>query len=216
MVLGGLLLFYLLASFAGCFFYAEEIPLVRLVLTVLLYTFILTLITLINLRRGDSWSDTYGMGYRELRKLSLSPVIYLLSLPLLVAAAKAWHWLLQHAAGQAVDLQEVAQVITQELSWLQMLYILMAIVVAPFFEEIVFRGIVFPYFVKHTGLARGTLLVSLLFAMLHFHLPSLVPLMLLSALLCLVYWRSGSLWIGIGMHGIFNTVSILVLNLAEP
>lgn len=215
MVLGALLLFYFFASFAGRFFYEEEIPLVRLVLTVLLYTFILTLVALINLRRGDSWSSAYGMGYRQLGKLTLSPLIYLAALPFLLAAAKAWHWLLQHAAGQAIELQEVAQLISQELTWLQVLYIVMAIAFAPFFEEIIFRGIVFPYFVKYTGLARGTLLVSVLFAMLHFHLPSFIPLVLLSALLCMLYWRSGSLWIGIGLHGIFNAVSILVLNLNE-
>jgi membrane protease YdiL (CAAX protease family) len=214
-VLGGLFLFYFFASFTGCFFYEEQIPQVRLAVTFLLYLSILALIIFINRRRGDSWSSGYGMGYRQLNKLALSPLIYLVTLPFLIAAAKGWHLLLEKTAGQTIELQEVAQVVTQELSWLQILTILMAVSVAPFFEEIVFRGIAFPYFVKHAGLAKGTLLVSVLFAVLHFHLPSLIPLMLLSALLCLVYWRSGSLWIGIGIHGIFNTVSILVLNLTR-
>ena len=214
-VLGGLLLFYLFASFTGIFFYEEQIPLARLVLTVLLYIFILTLIALINQRRGDTWSGSYGMGYRQLGKLVLSPLIYLAALPFFIASAKAWHWLLQNVSGRAVELQEVAQVVSQERSWLQVLYIVMAIAGAPFFEEILFRGILFPYFVKHAGLARSTVLVSVLFALLHFHLPSFIPLGLLSALLCLLYWRSGSLWIGIGVHGIFNAVSILALRLIE-
>ena len=48
---------------------------------------------------------------------------------------------------------------------------------------------------------------------MHFHLPSFAALFLLSGALCLAYWRTGSLWVSIGMHTIFNAVSILALNI---
>lgn len=214
-VLGTLLLLYVLASGIGLFFCEEQIPAAQLATTFVISAIMVVLVTLVNRRRGGSWAATFGMGFRQLRKLSLSPLFYLATLPILMLAAKAWHLLLQYGFGVKIDLQEVARIFTQELSWLQILYILMAVFVAPFFEELMFRGMVFPYLAKRVGLAGGTALVSLLFAGMHFHLPSFVPLFLLSAALCLVYWRTGSLWVGIGMHAIFNGVTILALNLME-
>ena len=210
-VLGVLLLLYALASGVGLFFHEEQIPLVQLATTLLIYLVVVVAITLLNRHRGGSWAGGFGMGFRQLKKLSLSPLLYLATLPILLLAAKAWHLLLQYGFGVEIELQKVAQIFTQELSWLQIIYVLMAVFVAPFYEELIFRGLVFPYLAKRAGLAGGTALVSLLFAGMHFHLPSFVPLVLLSAVLCLAYWRTGSLWVGIGMHAIFNAVSILAL-----
>ena len=214
-VLGVLLLLYALASGVGLFFYEEQIPQAQLASTLLVYSIVMALIALVNRRRGGSWAIDFGMGFRQLRKLALSPLLYLATLPFLMLAATVWHLLLQYGFGVKIELQEVAQIFTQELSWLQLLYILMAIIVAPLYEELMFRGMVFPYLVKRVGLAGGTVLVSLLFAGMHFHLPSFVPLLLLSAVFCLAYWRTGSLWVGIGIHAIFNGVSILALTLTR-
>jgi membrane protease YdiL (CAAX protease family) len=211
-VLGALLLFHFLASFAGLFFYEEQIPLVKLVATVLMYVIIGTLITLINHRCVGSWTDNFGMGFKQLKKLILSPVFYLASLPFLAMTVNIWHLILQHAAGLEIALQDVAQAVTQETSWLQIFYILMAVFAAPLIEEVLFRGILFPYLAKHTGPTKGILLVSVFFAVIHFHLPSFVPLLLFSAVLCLAYWRTGSLWVSIGMHAIHNAVTILALH----
>lgn len=213
-VLGALFLLHLLASFSGLLFYEEQIPLARLCITLLIYVLIIILVAAINHRRGGSWAESCGMGLRNLKKLALSPVFYLAAIPFLMLATKAYHLLLQHVFGMEMELQEVAKIIAQKLSWLQVLYTLTAIFAAPIYEELLFRGLVFPYLVKRAGLAGGTALVSLLFALLHFHIPSLVPLFLLSCALCLAYWRTGSLWVNIGMHTIFNAVSILVLNMA--
>ncbi len=211
-VLGALLLLYFLASFVGIFFCEEQIPMVRLATTLLIYTVIVVLIALLNHRRGGSWADTCGMGFRQLKRLALSPVFYLATLPLLIVTANAWHLLLRYVTGREIELQDVAQAVTQEPSWLRTLYILTAVFAAPLFEEVLFRGMIFPYLVKHAGLAKGTLLISLSFAVMHFHPPSFVPLVLLSAALCLAYWRTGSLWVSIGMHAIHNAVTILALH----
>lgn len=211
-VLGALLLLYFLASFAGIFFYEEQIPLVRLATTILIYTILGVLIALINQRCGGAWTDRYGMGFKQLKKLLFPPLFYLAFLPLLIVTANAWHLLLQQVTGLEIELQDVAQAVTQEPSWLRTLYILTAVFAAPLFEEVLFRGMLFPYLVKYTGLAKGTLLVSLSFAVMHFHPPSFVPLLLFSAILCLAYWRTGSLWVSIGIHAIHNAVTILALH----
>lgn len=76
-----------------------------------------------------------------------------------------------------------------------------------------FRGILFPFLVQRVGLKWGIVAVSALFAVIHLHVPSMLALFLLSAGLCVAYWRTGSLWVSIGMHAIFNGVTILLLKL---
>lgn len=212
LILGTHLLLFLLASFTGLFFYEEQIPAAELAITYLIYILVLGLIHFICRQRGGTWASSFGLGLRQLKFLALSPLLYLIVFPLLVLAANAWHFLLEGSSGQEAELQDVAKAITNETSWLQGLYIFTAIVIAPLFEEVMFRGLLFPYLAKRGGLALGITMTALFFAVVHFHLPSFVPLALLSAALCLAYWRTGSLWICIGMHTIFNTVTILVLN----
>ncbi len=212
-VLGTLFLLYFLASFVGLFFHEEQMPLARLILTFLIYAIVLATITLIHRKCGGSWSVDFGMGARNLKTLALAPLIYLAALPLLLLTAQFSQLLMQHLFGIEPELQDVAKIFSQDPSILQVLYAIMAIGAAPLYEEIMFRGLIFPYLVKHMGLAQGTLLISMLFAMMHFHLPSFAPLLLLSVVLCLAYWRTGSLWVSIGVHLLFNAVSILALNL---
>ena len=150
--------------------------------------------------------------FRQMKHLRLAPLFYLAVIPFLMFATHGYHFLLQQFFDFELELQDAAQVVIGEWSWLELLYTAVAIFVAPLFEELIFRGILFPYFVKRVGVAGGTALVSLVFAAMHFHVPSVVPLYLLSSALCLAYWRTGSLWPSIGIHILFNTVTILALN----
>jgi len=178
---------------------------------ILSYAATLMVILRINHKRVGSWAAGFGLGDRHMKTLLLSPVFFLGTIPFLMLATAAWHLLLERVFGMEIELQEAMQLIAQGSLWIKILFILMAVVAAPLFEELVFRGLLFPYLVKHAGLAGGTLLVSMLFALMHLHVASLVPIFLLSAALCIAYWRTGSLWVSIGMHAIFNATSIVAL-----
>lgn len=214
LLLGSLLLLYFIASFSGLFFYEEQIPIARLAITVSMYALVTLLITFICHKRGGSLASECGLSRRQMKTLLLSPVFYLALIPFLLIITQSYHLILEYVFHQAIDLQDVAQIIMQDLSWLEISYMLTAIFLAPFYEELLFRGILFPFLIKRAGLIPAIVMISLIFAAMHFHLPSLAPLVLLSAALCLAYWRTGSLWVSIGMHVIFNAVSILALNLA--
>lgn len=213
-LLSTLFLLYFIAGFSGQFFYEEQIPFVRLMITLGIYTLIMVLIGITNKRNGGSWAMSLGMGASSLRKLLLAPVVYLAVIPFIILVSKGYHLILEQLSSSEIALQEVAQIVSGDLSWLEILYILTAILVAPIYEELMFRGVIFPYCVKRAGLVPATLAVSVLFALMHFHLPSFVPLLMLSATLCLAYRRTGSLWTSIGVHMIFNAVSILALNIS--
>ena len=209
-----ILLVYLLASATGQFFYEEQLPLVRLVATLLIYLALVAAIFTINRQRGLSREDAFGIGPGRTKALACSPLLYLAIIPFLMVATKGYHAMLHYWLGQEITMQDAAQAIAQETSWLEAGYILAAIVVAPVYEELLFRGILFPYLAKRIGMAGSIAIVSILFALIHFHVPSIMPLFLLSTALCLAYWRTGSLWTSIGIHATFNAVGTLAIKLA--
>lgn len=89
--------------------------------------------------------------------------------------------------------------------------IVMAVIVAPVAEEILFRGYFYGVIRRYGGRLAAILTSSLLFAAIHVHLPSMLGLGILAVILCLLYERTGSLWATITMHAAFNATTIAVL-----
>ena len=69
-----------------------------------------------------------------------------------------------------------------------------AIVVAPVFEEFFFRGFAYPVLKQRWGTLGALLVVSAVFAVIHFHLPSLGPLFALAVGLGLAYELTARCW----------------------
>lgn len=89
--------------------------------------------------------------------------------------------------------------------------IIMALIVAPVAEEVIFRGYFYGVIRRYGGRIPALLTSSLLFAAIHVHLPSLPGLGILAVILCLLYERAGSLWAPITMHAAFNASTIVAL-----
>ncbi len=85
-----------------------------------------------------------------------------------------------------------------------------AVFIAPVTEETLFRGILFPVLLKGRAFASAALLSGLFFALIHFHAPSLLPLLALSIAFSAAYATTGSLLTPIVMHALFNTTSLLL------
>jgi len=165
--------------------------------------------------RKRSWAADFGMGRRQLRILPLSITIYLAVIPFLSLLSWLYNLMLEQVFGLEVNMQEAAELIAESRSWIKAGLILVSILAAPLYEEIVFRGVFFPYLMRRMGFWPAMLAVSAAFAAVHFHLPSMLPLFLLSLVLCRSYWRTGSLWVSIGLHALFNGVSVTILLLAQ-
>jgi membrane protease YdiL (CAAX protease family) len=161
--------------------------------------------------RAKGWSEDFGMARKRLKLLPLSFLIYLAVLPLIGLISLLYQKILVQLLGNKVEIQAIAQLISDSNSWVKAGYIALAVVAAPLYEEIIFRGVLFPMAARRIGLPGGMLAISAVFALLHFHLPSLMPLFLLSIVLCLAYWRTGSLWTSIGLHALFNGATVLAL-----
>ncbi len=87
--------------------------------------------------------------------------------------------------------------------------IAVASVVAPFAEEIFFRGFMYAGMRDRWGLAAGVIASSMIFALFHMSLSTLVPIALMGAVFALLYERAGSLWPCIALHAIVNLIGVL-------
>ena len=89
------------------------------------------------------------------------------------------------------------------------LFVILAVIVAPLFEEIFFRGFLFRGFSSSWGWVAGACVSAAVFGIAHLQLDVFVPLFALGLALAWVYKRTGSLWTSIAFHALFNGLSVL-------
>lgn len=89
------------------------------------------------------------------------------------------------------------------------LFVILAVFMAPLFEEIFFRGFLFRGFSSSWGWVAGAFVSAAVFGIAHLQLDVFVPLFALGLALAWVYKRTGSLWTCIAFHALFNGLSVL-------
>jgi membrane protease YdiL (CAAX protease family) len=82
-----------------------------------------------------------------------------------------------------------------------------AVVVGPFVEELLFRGLLLPAWAARWGVRKGILFSSLLFAVLHPMEP--FGALLLAVVLAIAFLRSGTLWLPFFAHAVHNLLVYL-------
>lgn len=88
--------------------------------------------------------------------------------------------------------------------------ILTATVVAPIYEEIVFRGILLKGMAKKINPTIALLLSALLFAVVHFNIPQGINAFLLGSVIGFIYITTDSIYLCIFAHFINNILALLV------
>jgi membrane protease YdiL (CAAX protease family) len=84
-----------------------------------------------------------------------------------------------------------------------------AVFIAPFCEEIFFRGFVFPGLLKAMPVGAAIVLSSLLFAVAHADPGSFIVLLVIGLALAFVRWRTNSIWPGMALHMLNNAIGAL-------
>lgn len=92
-------------------------------------------------------------------------------------------------------------------------FLVYALILAPVWEEIFFRGTLFPWLAGRLPVHQAQWLSALAFGAVHLHGPTLLPLTVFGALLAGIYRTSGSLVPAILVHALFNanTCALLLL-----
>ena len=88
---------------------------------------------------------------------------------------------------------------------------LTAVVFAPLFEELVFRGVLLPVLARVLGLGWGVFLSGLVFAVAHLSIGELPPLLVLGIGLALLRLSTGRLLPCVVMHACWNAATFLNL-----
>jgi len=142
------------------------------------------------------------------RILSTAAVLLFAAYPLLLMADALSRWLL----GEGASRQQIVEMFTSSHTLSQrVLIIVLAITVAPFAEEFMFRFFLYGVFKRYLGRGAGLILNSLLFGAVHAHLPSFAPLFVLGGCFTLAYEWSGSILVSMTMHALFNFLSLSAL-----
>jgi membrane protease YdiL (CAAX protease family) len=93
-------------------------------------------------------------------------------------------------------------------------FFLTASVLAPVFEELMFRGFLLPSLTRYLPVWGAILLSSLIFAVAHLSVSEVLPLATLGIILGITYTRSRNLLAAMLMHGLWNSgtlVSLIIL-----
>jgi membrane protease YdiL (CAAX protease family) len=93
--------------------------------------------------------------------------------------------------------------------------IIMVCILAPFLEEMLFRGIILRSFMNQYSTKNAIILSSLLFGAAHLNVYQFVGATTTGLLLGWLYVRTHSIWPCIMLHAFYNTSCVLYANLME-
>jgi len=88
-------------------------------------------------------------------------------------------------------------------------YAILVSVVAPIWEEIIFRGFLLPSLTKKWRISTSICLSSCIFALAHFSLERFLPLSALSIALSILYVRTRNILAPIVLHALWNAAAVL-------
>jgi membrane protease YdiL (CAAX protease family) len=163
-------------------------------------------------RRRMDWDQAWGIRWRELgRRTGQGILAFVMILPLVLAASLLNRAILA-GFGYPFSIQPVVEIFMQPLAGgLLAFLVLLALVVAPLAEEALFRGMLLPALARSLGILPAVLLTAVCFALLHFSVSTLFPIFVLAAGLAFAYIATGSLWVPIVMHALFNGLNVSLI-----
>ncbi len=160
--------------------------------------------------RGLNPAELFGLQHLHWRSLGLAVVVFtviiLISVNLVSAVSVSW----LKDIWPELEAQEMVKAFQASGGiGFKILVIIAAVVIAPLAEETLFRGFIYGVLKRYTDAPFAALISSLMFAVIHMHVGSLLPLWMLAVLFCLAYEITGCLLVPMLLHAIFNAASIL-------
>ncbi|MFK5921517.1 MAG: type II CAAX endopeptidase family protein [Verrucomicrobiota bacterium] len=210
-----LLAFYYLSFLAGAqdregMVMTPELIVVNLVMSLFLVTIVLVTVQWVG---GRNPIELFGLDQVSFSKWLLWVVLGILIATPLVLYFSEWirsEWL-EPVFGEMKEQEVVDSMKNSSSLAMKVGMIISACVIAPLVEELVFRGYIYGVLKQFTNPLFAIVSAGALFAAVHLNLPALMPLWVFAIILTLAYELSGSLWVPIGIHAGFNTVSVAVM-----
>ena len=138
------------------------------------------------------------------QSLRLALLQLLMVLPLVALSG----WLLERIWAEPSGSNPLLEMVLTTPSSVALLLLgLTALVLAPLFEETLFRGVLLPVLARRWGGGWGVLLSAAAFALAHLSLGELLPLFVLGLGLGWLRLQSGRLGASVLMHGLWNALT---------
>src|SRR6266480_6172317 len=183
---------------------------VNFTISLCVYGTMLAVVHMIVRGRGTSWRTAFGFTpARLLSALVTALGVTFIVLPIARYLGTLSVELMDKVHLKAVPQQSVQMLQTNVSAGSRIFLGILAIVIAPVTEEVLFRGILYP-FVKQRGYPKAALLGSaILFGALHLNLMTFVPLTFLGLILAWLYDSTDNLIAPIFAHSLFNLDNFL-------
>lgn len=168
----------------------------------------------VRMLRRDVIEETDRFGFRSMpwwRGVGGGVLAYLTAFPLLIFSSLIYAWVLEKLGVEAQQQPVMTELLALQSPFWKGFAIVFAVLLAPVAEEAVFRGVLLPLAIRRIGTWPAVLLISMLFAGLHGHAYTALPLMLVAVCFSLGYLWRGNLLIPITMHACFNAVNFLTM-----
>jgi membrane protease YdiL (CAAX protease family) len=198
----------LTAEQARPLFLSLSIGNLTLILLILLYT------GLWQKRQPDSPSLLLGRDGTVFGCLKSGFLACLVWIPLHLLIALLWGGLLQALGHEIVPQQAVSlflSALENDQSLLKFLILVNVVAIAPWVEELLFRGLLFRWLLGYRSVLASAILSGVFFGVIHDALTSIVPIACLGVALAWLYHRTGSLLTSIVFHTAFNTLMVLLM-----
>ena len=90
-------------------------------------------------------------------------------------------------------------------------FIVSIVIVAPIIEEITFRGLFYRILKKNYSILISSVIVALIFSIVHLNILAFTVLVTLSLFLNYIYEKYGSIFYPILLHSTFNIIMIILI-----
>jgi membrane protease YdiL (CAAX protease family) len=159
-----------------------------------------------------TWSEAFGFNApRRKRAILLAVLTSIVVLPIAWSLGQLSQVVLLKL-GLTPQAQQAVQALTAANSLGQQIYFfIVAVLLAPVVEEIIFRGILYTA-LKHFGFPTFALWgASLAFALMHTNMMTFLPLLFFAVILTFLYETTGNLLSSIIAHSLFNATNFILL-----
>jgi uncharacterized protein len=175
---------------------------------------LIALLVLVFLRvvRGHDLGELFGLRHMSWKTALKAALFAIVPAAILTMSAAFICQELLTGVWPELEPQETVKMFAESNSvLLKSMLLLAAVVSAPLVEEVIFRGFLYPVFKRYTDAWLAAPVNALLFAMVHNHIGSLLPLFVFALAMILAYEVTGCLLVPIFMHALFNGMSSLLL-----
>lgn len=171
---------------------------------VLIVTYTLVIFYMLKIRNRISFKNfiSEGKQIRDSRIIIIILFFLVLCIFLSLSSSYIFHILNINKSKENMELAKMVKGISG---------IILGLGIAPFFEEIIFRGIILRGIAKKHGNTKGVIISAMIFSIFHFNMIQIVPTFIFGLFAGYIYIKTKALRMTILCHFVYNALPVLLV-----